>query len=71
MYSTLYCYECLHQAQNVNLFTTGLSVLVRHSPTDWEIVGTTLAIALVKALFFNPKVLIFFLFLHKNICCTD
>ena len=26
-------------------------------------------IALVKVLFFNPKVLIFFLFLHKNICC--
>ena len=27
-------------------------------------------IALVKALFFfNPKVLIFFLFLHENICC--
>ena len=25
-------------------------------------------IALVKALFFNPKVLIFFLFLHENIC---
>ena len=28
-----------------------------------------LYIALVKALFFNPKVLIFFLFLHENICC--
>ena len=26
-------------------------------------------IALVKALFFNPKVLIFFLFVHENICC--
>ena len=25
-------------------------------------------IALVKALLFNPKVLIFFLFLHKNMC---
>ena len=28
-----------------------------------------LSIAIVKALFFNSKVLIFFLFLHKNICC--
>ena len=28
-------------------------------------------IALVKALFFNPKVLIFFLFLHENICCPS
>ena len=26
-------------------------------------------IALIKALFFNPKVLIFFLFLQENICC--
>ena len=26
-------------------------------------------IALDKTLFFNPKVLIFFLFLRKNICC--
>ena len=26
-------------------------------------------IALDKMFFFNPKVLIFFLFLHENICC--
>ena len=28
-----------------------------------------LAIALDKMFFFNPKVLIFFLFLQENICC--
>ena len=27
------------------------------------------SLALTKMLFFNLKVLIFFLFLHKNICC--
>ena len=26
-------------------------------------------IALIKMFFFNPKVLIFFLFFHENICC--
>ena len=37
-------------------------------PSNLEL-SWLLHIALVKAFFFNPKVLKFFLFLHENICC--
>ena len=63
----IYCdsESCLDQNSVCDL----IEFVCTHSEQPLVIKITGILIALVKALFFSPKVLIFFLFLHENIFC--